>query len=252
MVLSFLDGLLPIHDSAYGYRKGLSIRDNAECHLGNKFLLKMDLKNFFPSITPNIFIQSLRKNNVEISEKDLSFIVNVFFWKLRRNSPLRLSIGAPSSPLISNFIMFGFDVLLDDYCRSRSIKYTRYADDLTFSSNEKDVLFSVPSNVKKLLKCEFGNSIKINSEKTVFSSAAHNRHVTGVTLTNEGLTSLGRDNKRTIFAAVHHYSLGKLNAEEIEVLRGKLAYAIHIDSKIYGQLINKYGEKVIGSLRKSP
>lgn len=250
VAVSFLEDSLPIHESAYAYRKGISIKDNAECHLGHKYLLKMDLKDFFPSITPSIFIRCLKAHDISLNEKDLSFIINIFFWKLRRNSPLRLSIGAPSSPMISNFVMFGFDRLMDEYTKSNLITYTRYADDLTFSSNEKNVLFSVQSRVRSFLKSEFGHGIKINTDKTIFSSSAHNRHVTGVTLTNDGFTSLGRSNKRKIFAAVHHYSLGKLSADEVDILRGTLAYASHIDPKIHGQLVNKYGEQVIATLKK--
>lgn len=46
---------LPIHDSAMAYREGLSIKDNANAHRSNRFLLKMDLENFFNSITSNLF-----------------------------------------------------------------------------------------------------------------------------------------------------------------------------------------------------
>ena len=114
-----------------------------------------------------------------------------------------LSIGAPSSPLVSNFFMYQFDCVLSKLCIEREIIYTRYADDLTFSTKHKDVLFVLPQLVKENLNDLFGNAIRINRKKTKFSSKAHNRHVTGITINNDGKISLGRERKRYIKHLVH-------------------------------------------------
>ena len=98
---------------------------------------------------------------------------------------LVLSIGAPSSPLISNFIMYSFDEELVTICLNKKIMYTRYADDITFSTRIKNNLFELPEIISNLLK-EIRKGVEINSKKTIFTSKAHNRHVTGVTLTNSG------------------------------------------------------------------
>jgi hypothetical protein len=76
-----------------------SIKDNALQHVNNQYLLKMDFKNFFLSIKPEMFLTCVRKQGLKLSERDSLILANLFFWKLRRNSSLRLSIGAPSSPL---------------------------------------------------------------------------------------------------------------------------------------------------------
>jgi hypothetical protein len=59
----------------------------------------MDFKNFFLSIKPDMFLDCVRKQGLKLSGRDSLVLTNLFFWKLRRNSSLRLSMGAPSSPL---------------------------------------------------------------------------------------------------------------------------------------------------------
>src|SRR5574343_1201175 len=92
-----------------------------------------------------------------------------------RRQEAMLSIGAPSSPLISNFIMYFFDEKIQNICKENNTLYTRYADDLTFSTNVKNLLFEFPNIVAAILEEETQGQIKINNKKTVFSSKAHNR-----------------------------------------------------------------------------
>ena len=108
---------------------------------------------------------------------------------------LVLSIGAPSSPMISNFIMHNFDIKFLT-CKNLGINYSRYADDLTFSTNVKNVLFEIPNPIIPIIRKHFNDSLKLNRRKTVFASKAHNRHVTGVTIANDGsylLEEKGKD-----------------------------------------------------------
>ena len=69
-------------------------------------------------------------------------------------------------------------------CGQNDINYSRYADDITFSTNKKNSLFQVTRVVKDILSEHYSNRITVNNIKTVFSSKAHNRHVTGITITN--------------------------------------------------------------------
>ncbi|GEA13097.1 AAA family ATPase [Alteromonas sp. KUL49] len=85
----------------------------------------------------------------------------------------------------------------------------------------------------------------MNKSKTVFSSKAHNRHVTGVTITNDGKISLGRKNKRYLKHKIHQFSLGQLNSHETMHLQGLLAHARHIESRFYESLIKKYSQEVM-------
>ncbi|MDH1315247.1 retron St85 family RNA-directed DNA polymerase [Shewanella xiamenensis] len=248
LIIQQLTVILPVHKAAIAYTKGLSIKDNARPHANSKYLLKMDLKDFFPSINPSLFFKECKKNGIDFSDLDMKILEGFLFWKRRRTTNLVLSIGAPSSPLVSNFILFKFDEIISNHCAILGINYTRYADDLTFSTNEKNVLLSFPAYVRKVLNTLYEGQIKVNLKKTVLSSKAHNRHVTGVTLTNEGCLSVGRNKKRQLSAAIHYFSLKKLSNEDIFKLKGSLAHSVFIEPDFLLQMERKYGKEIIFQL----
>ncbi|MDP4536989.1 retron St85 family RNA-directed DNA polymerase [Alkalimonas collagenimarina] len=233
----------PIHDSAKAYIKGIGIRENALLHSKNSYLLKMDFENFFNSINKELFWRVwdsvVRK---PLSDSERRNIDKIIFWQPNKKNrkKLVLSIGAPSSPMISNFCMYEFDSLIADLCFEHGINYSRYADDITFSTNVKDVLFDIPKIVQSVLKKCFGMRMTINHSKTAFSSRAHNRHVTGVTISNDGQLSLGRKRKRYIKHLVYQYLQGNLDLSDINYLKGIISFANHIESGFLQSLKNKH------------
>ncbi|WP_020404957.1 retron St85 family RNA-directed DNA polymerase [Hahella ganghwensis] len=248
LLVEKLEQLLPVSDNAYAYIKGKSIRDNAQQHVNNKYFLKIDFSDFFYSITPDIFFFMLKKHKIEYSQKDQFLLKNLLFWRKERDGGLTLSIGAPSSPLISNFVLYDFDKSINSWCQGNKIVYTRYADDISFSTNKRNALFDVLANVKKTLNdCGLEN-IKINDSKTIFSSKAHNRHITGVTITNDNKLSIGREKKRLLSSMIHHFSQGNLPKEKYEELSGHLAHAFFIDPDFKNFVIKKYGNEVLKNL----
>ena len=238
---------LPLHNAAMAYRHGLSIKDNAQKHKNNRYLLKLDLENFFNSISSPLFWKVWESIQALPPENDRVIMENLLFWCPSKTTgkKLVLSIGAPSSPLISNFFMYRFDVVISELCAEKGITYTRYADDLTFSTQHKDILFDLPLEIKNQLSLLFGSSIRINRRKTKFSSKAHNRHVTGITLDNSGKLSLGRERKRYIKHLVHQVQLKKLDQDNLYHLKGLLAFAKHIEPKFLQSLIQKYSIELI-------
>jgi len=249
IIVSSLSQTLPVHAHAYAYKKGVSIKENAQMHLSTKYLLKMDFSNFFPSITPRLFFSKLRQANIDFDEDNKLILENFLFFKSKRNSNLRLSIGAPSSPLISNFVMYFWDVEIENICANKGITYTRYADDLTFSTNNKNVLFEIPELLQSILPKYSLGELRINHAKTVFSSKKHNRHVTGITLSNNNKLSLGRERKRAISAMIHHFINNKLDADKTSQLIGLLAFANYIESEFYHRMVEKYGMENIDKLK---
>lgn len=238
---------LPIHESAMAYREGTSIKENATAHQNTPYLLKMDLENFFNSISNKLFWRVWESILPPPSEVDKQTLENLLFWCPSKTTggALVLSIGAPSSPLASNFFMYQFDCVLSKVCIERDIVYTRYADDLTFSTKHKDILFELPLLVKEKLADLFGDSIRINRKKTKFSSKAHNRHVTGITINNDGKLSLGRERKRYIKHLVHQVQLSKLDKSDRQHLRGLIAFAKHIEPAFVQSLKRKYSAELI-------
>ncbi|EKP0304777.1 retron St85 family RNA-directed DNA polymerase [Aeromonas veronii] len=250
LVISQLEKIVSPHKAAVAYIKGLSIKDNAILHAKNSFLLKMDFKDFFHSITPELMFQTYEQLGVSFSIKEREFLSNILFYKVRKNSHLRLSIGAPSSPFISNIVMHHFDDSMSKYCSEKEIIYTRYADDLTFSSNIKGILFHLPDEVRFHLDETGYKSIVVNIEKTTFTSKKHNRHVTGITISNDSTTSIGRQRKRNLSAAIHKFSLGNMTEDELEKLKGDLSFAFFVEPDFKLRMKQKYGEKIYGMLFK--
>lgn len=249
-VLNYIDNVLKVHESAFAYEPGRGIKSNASVHCKNDYLLKMDFKNFFLSIKPQNLLNNLKQAGVELSQSDVFVIENLFFWKLRRSSPLRLSIGAPSSPKISNAVMYFFDEKISRKCELLDITYSRYADDLTFSTKVKGALFSIPKLVRESLNEANLNNIKINHEKTVFSSKKFNRHVTGVTITTDGHLSLGRERKRLLRSKIHRFIKGLLSPKEILTLKGELGHAKFIEYVFYQSMIERYSKAIIEEISK--
>ncbi|MBS1205908.1 MAG: polymerase [Proteobacteria bacterium] len=247
---------LPVHEAAMAYRVGRSIRDNAEAHTANQYLLKTDLEDFFNSITPAIFWRCIEQCSAEVPtflHQDKIYIDRLLFWQPTKRSArtLMLSVGAPSSPAVSNFCLYEFDRLLSDECKRLDIVYTRYADDLTFSTNTKDLLKILPAFIQSLLKELYKNALRLNHGKTVFSSKAHNRHVTGVTINNEGKLSLGRERKRFMKHLINQYKYGLLDDADTNYLRGLLAFASHIEPEFITKMSKKYTDALIRRLYRS-
>lgn len=237
----------PIHTNAMAYKRGVSIKDNASFHKANKYLLKMDFENFFNSITPTLFWTVWKLHFPEPAYAEKKIIENILFWapNIHERQRLVLSVGAPSSPSISNFFLYQFDHVLTQHCVKNGIFFTRYADDLTFSTNTQNLLNTIPNIVLGILKNLYSGQIEINNQKTVYSSQAHNKHVTGITITPNGQLSIGRQRKRYIKHLVHQYTLGCLNEIDLNHLRGLIAFSKHIESSFIQSLKKKYSVDVI-------
>lgn len=236
---------LPVHDACKSYIAGKNIKDNALVHVGSRYLLKMDFKDFFPSITPSDLIMHLDKySDNEFSSEDKTILSKILFYS-KRGESLRLSIGAPVSPFISNTIMYDFDVLIAEACNAENIKYTRYADDISFSTNKKNILFSFEGKVRDILETCSYPRISINDEKTVFLCRKDNMHVTGLVLTNDGKVSIGREKKRHIKSLVFKCIKNQIESKEKSYLKGYISYCCSVDPEFILSLKRKYGEDVI-------
>lgn len=233
----------PIHDAARAYRKGRNIFDNAAPHANHRYLCKVDFKNFFPSIKSEDlerFIHS-QANATEWTDDDLDYLCKILFWCKERGKPLQLSIGAPSSPLVSNILLYRFDVEISKLCAELGVTYTRYADDLSFSTNRSRVLSKIVARIPKICSALQSPRLILNRSKTVHASKRSSRRVTGLVLTNDGQVSIGREKKRTVRSAFHHYVSGLLNEKEIAQLAGMVAFVNSVEPGFLVRLSIKYG-----------
>lgn len=238
---------LPIHPAAKAYVAGSSIRSNALPHVENRYLLKMDFQGFFPSIHPQDLIDHI--NNYlpgRFSADDLRTICQICFWKRQGEDPLQLSIGGPSSPFISNTLLYDFDQRMSEICEAKHVVFTRYADDLTFSTNAPNLLRDIEVAVCDLLQSIDYPRLTLNDDKTVHTSKRHKRRVTGLILSSQNEISLGRDRKRYISLLIDHaINKNDLCTKDSQKLIGLIAFANDVEPDFLERLKRKYGEDVL-------
>lgn len=149
------------------YRKEISLVENLRYHKNQKKVLTIDIENFFTSIKTDS-IQSIFEN------VGYSPILSNLLAKLcTRNGSLPQ--GAPTSPYLSNIFFNPMDDTIAKYCLSKNIKYTRYADDLSFSGDfdENELLNLVESTISK-------SNLKLNKLKTKVMHQHMRQTVTGI------------------------------------------------------------------------
>tara|TARA_R110002126_G_scaffold5189_2_gene26974 strand:+ start:1749 stop:2501 length:753 start_codon:yes stop_codon:yes gene_type:complete len=152
-----------IYDCDHAFFKGRNCVTNASCHLKNRYILSLDIKDFFDNITS----KHLEKY---ISEDILYFIL----------IKSRLPQGYPTSPYAANIAVIELDRMIVENLRSfdSNIIYSRYADDLTFSFDEKEKVHFIISEVIKI--CNYFN-FKLNTNKIRLQDKNNGRAViTGV------------------------------------------------------------------------
>lgn len=240
---------LPVHQSVFSYKKNVSILNLANEHKKNRFLLRIDFKNFFPSIKGEnirLFLNQNQKNlDYKLSELDIT-LINLLVCKKGK-----LTIGAPSSPPISNAILYDFDKEVYDKCKLKNIKYSRYADDLYFSTNESNQLSEILKYIQNYT-FPFTLKLKINPQKNIFTSKKHKRLITGLTITTEGEVSVGRKKKSYIKSLIYKYKNNDIKTAELEYVKGYLSFLMSIEPEYIKLLKNKYSEKILNELLLNP
>jgi RNA-directed DNA polymerase len=240
---------LPVHPAAMAYRPKNGIRHHAQLHASNKYLLKLDFENFFPSILARDFRVHLARYS-KLPLPDSRALTRLLFRLDKDSGALSLSIGAPSSPAVSNTVMYPFDLAIAVYCDSIDVKYSRYADDLAFSTNTPHVLDRVQDFVRQTCRHLAYPTLTLNESKTVFTSKKFQRQLTGLILTNDGQISLGRDRKREIRSMAHHFSVETLPIEKVSHLRGLLSFALSVEPQFVESIKRMVGERKYAALMR--
>ena len=174
----------PTSRYAKAYRFGSSTLRNAKHHVGKQVVLKLDILHFFDSIR-----YSTVKDKVfpeEIYAEPLRILLTMLCYYKDA-----LPQGAPSSPTITNIILYEFDEQMGQWCRDRGIAYTRYCDDMTFSGDfePSEVIGYVRLELKKM-------GFLLNEQKTRIQRPGQQQTVTGIVV-NEKL-SIPADYRRKL------------------------------------------------------
>lgn len=241
---------LPVHHCAAAYVRGVKspLLKNAKEHSVYPYSVRIDFTDFFPSITPNDLIVIIKKTvkYKNISDEDETFIANALFVTQPRGH-LGLAIGAPSSPIISNIVMFEVDEKLTKLSAAISSDsvYTRYADDIVFSTAQKGNCALFFSGCKDVINRITSPKLAINSKKTSFSSKGNRRVITGLYICPSGDVSIGRINKRYIRKLLFELKKELLPEEKKKYLSGYLSYILDVEPDFYNRLAIKYGADLV-------
>lgn len=149
-----------------GYIKGESYRTFLSEHIGNKHFLRLDIRSFFETINAEKFNKEftniIKINDNEEKEEAMKLIEDICFYKGI------LPQGACSSPAMSNIIFSRVDQRILKYCQKLRVRYTRYADDLLFSSKDLD-FGAFKQFIKKIRYILNDTGYKLNYNKIVYS-----------------------------------------------------------------------------------
>jgi hypothetical protein len=208
--------------------------------------LKLDFEDFFPSIR----VTDVKALLVEISsllpgfmtEEDINIVVKI----VTRHG--QLPIGAPSSPTISNAVMYQFDDAMSHLAERFTCIYSRYADDIVFSTNLPYVLESVLKEVRTYLSVQTSPVLRLNEAKVAFSSKKRRVRITGLVIDCGNQISVGRNMKRKIKALIHRFRMARLDTDEAVYLKGYLSYLNSVEPKFVSALENKYGKDVLDAI----
>lgn len=228
-------------DRAMAYRKGKDFghKANAFYHAHTLYGLSLDLKDFFPSISANkiyTVFSNLGYNN---------FAATILTNLCTLNG--KLPQGSACSPALSNIVCITLDKRLIGLCEKRSIRYSRYADDMYFSCDDKSLLKKTTPIITKIIEDE---GFSINTKKTHFHSPSNKKQITGITVIPTSIDDnfelkAPRIMKQKIRAEIHTCLVSGRYELKDHIL-GEIAYVNYVEkeNKIsYLKRIKTYIEK---------
>jgi hypothetical protein len=244
---------LPVHGAVHGFLPGRSILTNAAAHRDPAIVLKMDIKDFFPTVTlprvRGVFRKAGYREQIatllallctEAPREIVQHEGKDYFIAL---GPRCLPQGAPTSPALTNALCLRLDQRLAGLARRLGWRYTRYADDLTFSLPARHAgpprLGALMGLVRRIVEAE---GFRIHPDKTRVARRGGRQTVTGLVVNGEQGPRVSRRRRRQLRAAIHNLKHGKplRDGETPATLAGYAAYVYMSDP---GQ-----GEKLLHAL----
>lgn len=237
-----LSSVTIVHPAAVGFRCGRSVVDNAAPHLGKRYVLKMDIHDFFDSIRSPRVRQTFKKIGYP---ENVSKVLGALCC-LHRHLPQ----GAPTSPALSNIVGYEMDRKLAALAAEYGLTYTRYADDLTFSGDVFPKEQIIPQ-VKRIIRDE---KFEPNHKKTHFMNQSSRKIITGVSVASGVKLTIPKSKKREIRKNVyfiltkglaeHQRRIGSHDPAYLKRLIGMLCYWRAIEPD------NTYASDSIAALKR--
>lgn len=243
-ILSDILEALPIHGAAHGFVPGRSIATHAQLHAGAKVIIKLDVKDFFPTIVlprvkglfrkmgyPEQVATLLALLCTESPRKEVEHDGTIYHVAM---GPRSLPQGAPTSPTLTNLLCVRMDRRLTGLARKYNWTYSRYADDLAFSWHNNDA-----ATIGSILN--FGKSIigeegfRVHPKKQRVLRSKSRQILTGLVVNHTQKETqqarVPRKVVRQIRAAIYNHQQGRPTkpGETLEQLRGLAAFVHQSD-----------------------
>jgi RNA-directed DNA polymerase len=256
---------LPVHGAAHGFLTGRSIVTNARVHAGAEIVVKLDIRGFYPTVTMRRVKGLLRRAGLGeqaatlmallATESPREEVVTHGKTHYVATGPRSLPQGAPTSPSITNALCMRLDCRLSGLARSLGCRYTRYADDLTFSWHgaAKSEIGRLLRGVSRIVSWE---GFAIHTKKTRVMRAAGRQQVTGLIVnaapTGRPEVRVPRMTQRALRAAIKNRELGRPGkGETLEQLKGMAAFVMMTD-RARGQALMARIDRLIASRGAAP
>lgn len=181
-LLTIFQSLYEASDYAFGFVKAKSIVDNASLHVGHNYVFNVDLKDFFTSITRGMITGRLCLPPFSFNRPLADLIAGLCcdsLWIREKGQVDALPQGAPTSPILSNAVCDRLDEQLAKLASKFGVTFSRYADDLTFSSNY-NIYHEGGAFRKELELIVHENGLFLNPRKTRLQHKSERQDVTGL------------------------------------------------------------------------
>ena len=242
---------LIVHGAAHGFLAGRSIYTNALEHVDSRIILKMDLQDFFPTVTfpriKGLFRKAGYREQISIllallvTEAPREIVEDngkTYFVSL---GPRSLPQGAPTSPMLTNAVCLQLDRRLTGLASKNGWRYTRYADDMAFSLPNgvkgKPQLGTLIHAIKQIVKDE---GFVVHPNKTRITRSGACQKVTGLVVNGKGTPRVPQQRKRELRAAIHNLKQGKplRNDEGLAQLAGYAAFICMSEPELGHAMLN--------------
>lgn len=230
---------------AHGFLPNRSVVTNAKLHVDKNYVYNIDLENFFPNIHQARVWKRLQYPPFNLGGEKIkiaNLLANLVCFQYEKGSNEKnfLPQGAPTSPILSNIICHRLDKKLFKLAKTYNVKYTRYADDMTFSSDH-NVYQENSDFLQKLFAIIQSENFKINLKKTRLQKRGYKQEVTGL-IVNEKI-NVSRSYIKNLRVLIH--MVEKYGDKKAQKIFSKKNDNKNLELVIFGKL--QYLKMVKGS-----
>ena len=230
-----------IHPSAHGFLKGKTTLSNAKVHLNKKELLQVDIKSFFKSIPTSSIVTVFEKLGFT------SEMAKLMTQLCSINDAIEE--GLNTSPMLANLYFYEIDKKLYTLAIKYKCEYTRYADDMTFSSNE--TVLKDTDLLEKIVEILNVENLLLTNEKTRYSKNGQSQYVTGLSISNNERPRIPKKVKKKLrqecifikkYGFYSHFCfIGEDSEKGFKRINGWIDYILSVEPEVGLKLQKEYG-----------